>query len=385
MKNTKYKLFAVFFNFYKHIFKINNNRVSFIIINKDKFRGNLRYIYNEMNKRNEHLEYNIISRDEYNLSGMNSVSSALRKIFVLLRLFLVKSYRLAVSRYIFLNDNFLPMAYMDLDLESDVVQVWHGPGAFKKFGLSSVTDPDLINLEKRISEKLDYVVVSSKNVAPFYEEAFGVSEEKVLPLGIPRTDYYFRENNLEKLRDKFENLHPESKNKKIVLYAPTFRENSFHDKDIIKNFNIDLFNQELGDQYILALRLHPRINSADLLDDYNLIDVTNYKDEKELLLLADILITDYSSIMVEYALLNKPIIFYPYDYKYYTHIERGFYFDYKKRVPGPVTCHMEELIDIIKNDNFDLNKIEKFTELQFDYFDGNSTKRIVDYILDNNR
>ena len=385
MKNTKYKLFAAFFNFYKRLFKIKNNKVSLIIINKDKFRGNLRYIYNELNIRNKHLEYNIISRDEYSISGVNSVSGVLRKIFVLLRLFLVKSYRLAVSRYIFLNDNFLPMAYMNLSKESDVVQVWHGPGAFKKFGLSSVTDPDLINLEKRISEKLDYVVVSSKNVAPFYEEAFGVSEEKVLPLGIPRTDYYFRENNLEELRNKFENLHPEAKNKKIVLYAPTFRENSAYDGRILQNFDIDLFNQELGDRYILAVRLHPRINSADLLDDYNLIDVTDYKDEKELLLLADILITDYSSIMVEYSLLYKPIIFYPYDYKYYSHIERGFYFDYKKSVPGPVTCYMEKLIDIIKNDDFDLNKIEKFIELQFDYLDGNSTKRIVDYILDDNK
>lgn len=385
MKNTEYKLFAAFFNFYRRLFKIKNNKVSLIIINKNKFRGNLRYIYNELNQRNKNLEYNIISRDEYSLSGVNSVSGFLRKIFVLLRLFLVKSYRLAVSRYIFLNDNFLPMAYMDMDPESDIIQVWHGPGAFKKFGLSSVTDPDLIDLEKRISEKLDYVVVSSKNVAPFYEEAFGVGEEKVIPLGIPRTDYYFRENNLEELRNKFESLYPGSKDKKIVLYAPTFRENSVYDKNILQNFDIDLFNQELGDQYILAVRLHPRINSADLLDDYDLIDVTNYKDEKELLLLTDILITDYSSIMVEYSLLNKPIIFYPYDYKYYTHLERGFYFDYKKRVPGPVTCYMKELIDIIKNDDFDLNKVEEFTELQFDYLDGNSTKRIVDYILDNNK
>jgi CDP-ribitol ribitolphosphotransferase / teichoic acid ribitol-phosphate polymerase len=382
MNNFKYRLFAAFFNFYRRLFKINKNRVSLIIINKDKFRGNLRYIYNELNRRDDHLEYNIISRDEYSLNGINSVSGVLRKIFVLLRLFLVKSYRLAVSRYIFLSDNFLPMAYMNLNRESDVVQIWHGPGAFKKFGLSSVTDPDLIDLEKRISEKLDYVVVSSKKVAPFYEEAFGVSEEKVLPLGIPRTDYYFMENDIEKLRKKFEGLYPESKDKKIVLYAPTFRENSAYDKDILENFDIDLFNQELGDQYILAVRLHPRINSVDLVHGYDIIDVTGYKDEKELLLIADILITDYSSIMVEYALLNKPIIFYPYDYKYYSHIERGFYFDYRKIVPGPVTCHIEELIEIIKNKDYDLNKLEKFTDLQFDYLDGNSTKRIVDYILD---
>ena len=382
MNNFKYRLFAAFFNFYRRLFKINKNRVSLIIINKNKFRGNLRYIYNELNRRNDHLEYNIISRDEYSLNGINSVSGVLRKILVLLRLFLVKSYRLAVSRYIFLSDNFLPMAYMNLNKESDVVQIWHGPGAFKKFGLSSVTDPDLIDLEKRISEKLDYVVVSSKNVAPFYEEAFGVSEEKVLPLGIPRTDYYFKENNIEKLRKKFEGLYPEAKDKKIVLYAPTFRENSAYDKDILENFDIDLFNRELGDQYILAVRLHPRINSVDLVHGCDIIDVTGYKDEKELLLLADILITDYSSIMVEYALLNKPIIFYPYDYKYYSHIERGFYFDYRKIVPGPVTCHIEELIEIIKNKDYDLNKLEKFTDLQFDYLDGNSTKRIVDYIID---
>lgn len=381
MVNFKYKLFAAFFNFYRRLFKVNSSNVSLIIINKNKFRGNLRYIYEELNQRDKSLKYNIISRDEYSLNGISSAGSFLMKIFELLRLFILKSYRLAVSRYIFLNDNFLPMAYMNLNQESDVIQVWHGPGAFKKFGLSFVTDPNLINLEKQISDKLNYVIVSSKNMIPFYKEAFGVNEEKILPLGIPRVDYYFKESNIGELRNNFDKLYPQSKGKNIILYAPTFRDDPVHNKNILENLDIDLFNKELGDQYILAVRLHPRMNNDEMLKNCDVLNVTSYKDEKKLLLLADILITDYSSIIIEYALLNKPMIFYPYDYKYYNEIERGFYFDYKEFVPGPIAHNTNELIQIIKGNSYDLNKIKKFVDLQFDYLDGNSTKRIVDYIL----
>ena len=381
MTNFKYKLFATFFNFYQRIFKLNKDNVSLIIINKDKFSGNLRYIYNELNKKDNDLQYTIISRNEYDLSEIKGICSFLRKIVELFHLFIIKSYKLAISRYIFLNDNFLPMAYMNLDPEVSVVQVWHGPGVFKKFGLSSVTDPNLRKLEKQISDKLDYVIVSSHNVVSFYKDAFGVSEEKIIPLGTPRVDFYFKENDIEKLRKNFERLYPESKNKKIILYAPTFRDNPTCDKNILENLDMGLFNKELGDQYVLAVRLHPRINNVKVSKD--VINVTPYKDEKELLLMADILITDYSSIIVEYSLLNKPMIFYPYDYDYYTNFERGFYFDYKQFVPGPVAYNTAELIQIIKSNCYDLTKIKEFTKFQFDYFDGKSTQRIIKYIMTN--
>ncbi len=382
MVNFGYKLFAAFFNFYRLLFKVNNSTVSLIMVHKGHFRGNLGYIHNELNERGLNLEYNIISKDEYDLSKINSFSDFLDKIMELLKLFLIKSHKLAVSRYIFLNDNFLPMAYMDFNPETTVIQLWHAVGAFKKFGLSTVTDDNLRELETKISGKLDYVIVSSKNVVPFYKEAFGVAEEKVLALGIPRTDFYFQNNSVEyvkHIKNKFGRLYPEIKNKKIVLYAPTFRNKVSIDKDIVKNFNVDLFTEEL-DEYCLMVRLHPQINHAEFSYS-DLINVTDYPDEKELLILADILITDYSSIMIEYALLNKPIIFYPYDYEYYIREERGFYFDYWESLPGPIACTPQELIKIIKENTYDFDKIKEFVKLEFDYLDGKSTQRVINHII----
>lgn len=381
MKNIKYKSFSSFFNLFKRLFNTKNNNVTFITVHKGNLKDNLGFVYEELSKRNSSFNYTFISKEEYSFSEVNSLASFLHKIIEIVRLFLFKSYKMATSRYILLNDNFMPLAYMNLNDNTIVLQLWHGAGAFKKFGLSSTTDPNLIRLEKLISEKLDYVVVSSGNIASFYEEAFGVSKDKILTLGIPSTDYYFRDHDLKSLRKKFEDLYPQSKNKKIVLYAPTFRENKKMDENILENIDIELFNNELSDQYILAIRLHPQVNNEKSLKHQNIINLTNYIDEKELLLLTDILITDYSSIMVEYAILNKPLIFYPYDYDYYINHEREFYFDYEKLVPGKIANNTPEIISMIKKGDYDYNKINEFLDLQFDYLDGNSTKRIVNYLI----
>lgn len=383
MKNIKYKSFSSFFNLFKKLFKTKNNNVTFITVHKGNLEDNLGFVYKELIKRNSNFNYTFISKEEYSFSEINSLNSFLHQIIAIFRLFLFKSYKMATSRYILLNDNFLPMAYMNFNSKDVVIQLWHGAGAFKKFGLSSTSNQDLIELEQLISEKLDHIIVSSKNVAPFYEEAFGVDSEKILALGIPSTDYYFKNHDLDELRIKFEDEYPKARNKKIVLYAPTFRENEKMDENLIENFDIELFNKELGSEYILCIRLHPQINKKSSLNQDNIINLTDYPDEKELLLLADILITDYSSIMVEYTLLNKPLIFYPYDYEYYLNSERGFYFNYKNIVPGPIALTNKELISIIKEDNYDFKKINDFKTYQFDHTDGNSSKRVVDLLYNN--
>ncbi|SCG86086.1 CDP-glycerol glycerophosphotransferase family protein [Methanobacterium congolense] len=382
---NKYKTFASFFNFFR-IFQVKNHKVSFIGWREPNLRGNLGYVHREFEKIGD-FNYNFIYKDEYKISDVKSPSDAFKKIFGLFKLFILKSYHLATSRYIFLSDNFLPMAFMNIPQKTVVVQLWHASGAFKKFGFSSVTDNGLRELEKGIIDKMDYVIVSSNNVAPFYEEAFGVSEEKVLALGIPRTDFYFEnndKNSIKNLRNNFENRYPQMKDKKVILYAPTFRDDPSVDREIISNFNTCLFKEELS-EYCVMIRLHPLMNQGDLQDNEEFIDVTDYPDEKDLLLLADVLITDYSSIMVEYALLNKPIIFYPYDYEYYVKEERGFYFDYMDTVPGPIAHSPQDIVKIIKEEDYDFDKIKEFTKIEFDYLDGKSTHRVINYILTNHQ
>ena len=188
---------------------------------------------------------------------------------------------------------------------------------------------------------------------------------------------------MDKLRSNFNFKYPIAENKKIVLYAPTFRDNP-EDNNVFNFLDLEKFNKELGEDYILVLRLHPKIKKffKDKIEvNQKYVDCSDFKNEQELLLISDILISDYSSIMIEFALLNKPIIFFTYDYDTYMSKDRGFYFDFKKNVPGPVVYTTDELIAEVKNNDFDKNKISEFRKTQFNSIDGEASKRVVDFLL----
>ena len=174
-----------------------------------------------------------------------------------------------------------------------------------------------------------------------------------------------------------------SQDKKIILYAPTFRDESKFN-NVFDYLNLNKFNEVFSDEYVLALRLHPKIKNFyqdDISSRGQYVDVSDFESEQELMLISDILITDYSSIMIEYAILNRPIIFFTYDLDSYLANERGFYYDFKTTVPGPIVYTSDELIDLIVNADFDKSKISGFVKTQFDEIDGQSSKRVVDFLL----
>jgi CDP-ribitol ribitolphosphotransferase len=193
------------------------------------------------------------------------------------------------------------------------------------------------------------------------------------------------------LRETFEKEYPQLVGKKLVLYAPSFRENPTNNA-VFDYFEIEKFIEELGDDYALAIRLHPNyasycdeehpIDLKDLRDKYDIIDFTGFKDEQKLLLLSDIFITDYSSIMVDYTILKKPILLFAYDLDDYLKNERGFYFDYRQKVPGKIVYDIDELIESIKDEDFHMEKLEEFSQFQFGDFKANASKSILDYILE---
>ena len=398
--NFKYKLFAYIFNFFK-VFSFKKEDVSFIMDKRDSFYGNLEYIKDEFDKRGD-FNFNYLSKEEYSFDG--SFMSKILGIFSILNFFLVKSYKLSKSKYIFLNDNFFPLAYMNSDENTIIVQLWHATGAFKRFGFAVIDDDNIKDLIKLSGANTDYVAVSSKNISKDYEEAFAVESNQILSLGVPKADCYFNEDfnnkkNISKIRKSFEDTYPEIRGKKIVIYAPTFRENPDLNRDISNNFDFELFNKELGEDYVIFFRYHPKFQvfednneSSSNRDESssnhyeNYINVSNYPNINELLLISDALITDYSSIMVEFVLLSKPIIFYPYDLDYYITNERGFYFDYEN-VPGLIAKDTNDIVKTIKDSNFneesnfDIKKISSFVNDNFDYLDDKSSKRIVDFLL----
>lgn len=361
MKNLMYRLFALFFNL-SRILPVHKNRISFLAPHPGGEHDSLGVFASYLRNKGDYD----IRKIDVPRSGIASY----------IGFFLNKSRILATSGYIFLNDNFMPLADLKISPKTKVVQFWHGEGAFKKFNLMTELEPEIREREIRCSEKLDYITCSSEKITGIYAESFGVERDKILPAGSPRLDYLIDCNDKEKLREEFDTRHPECRGKKLVLYAPTFRETPEKDRELLEGTDAGYFNEKAGDEYSLIIKLHPRIHSACVPG--NATDVTG-EDISSLTLISDILVTDYSSVCMDFAYLGKPCVFYAFDLEEYEK-ERDFCFGYEDYVPGPVIKDFRELPDTIKNP-FSPASMQSFREFNFDYTDNKNCERIYERIF----
>lgn len=368
------KIFAGCFNFFRR-WKVKKNQITLIEKLNTGGTGSLFEIKRECEKRGLPFHFNIITHADYEVSPRN--------LGGLIKLFTIKAFRMATSSHIFLNDNFLPLGYMKLSDKTKVVQLWHGMGSFKKFGGSSETDSAVLKELEVATKNTNHILASSENIRDNYAEAFMAPKEKVICIGCPQVDYFFRKHDIDAWKEELCEKYPEMKGKKLVLYAPTFRGDEERDRKLLEAFDFDAFQKELGEEYFLMVRLHPQIQSARVPD--SIANMTDYPNVRKLLCMTDILIADYSSIAVEYSLLNRPIILYAFDKEWYLSEDRGFYFDYEKTAPGPIVENMQDLIDCIKNKHWDIAKVERFAHLHNDYFDDKSAERVVDYYFGNGK
>lgn len=298
----------------------------------------------------------------------------------------------ARSARIFITDNFDPLWANKPRKDTRVIQLWHACGAFKKWGYSTL-DADWGG-ERRMWEifprynTMTDVFVSAEHIIPCYAEAFNCKEEIIKPLGVPRTDVFFDESFVASGREKVVSAIPEIGERKIILYAPTFRGNSptdAHNDDVI---DFGKFKKAMGDEYVLILKYHPFTNGEDTFTEEckTLYGDSVFLCPKEIgidtaMCAADILVSDYSSLVFEYSLLHRPMIFFAYDLEEYD-TTRSYYYDYKTFVPGPIASTDDEVLDYILNGT-DMSKVQAFREKFMSACDGNSTKRIAEYTIKN--
>lgn len=274
-----------------------------------------------------------------------------------------------------------------------VIQLWHGCGAFKKWGYSTADlawGADRKTLEEYpIHNTYTYVTVSSEKVKPFFSEAFGCDEKIIFADGVPRTDKYFDKDFVASGRDKVLQKYPEIGNRKIILYSPTFRGVSKGKANFTQMLDFIYLKKHLEKEYVILVKLHPFVKkgmnlSPSIEELYSgfVIDVSKTVPIDEALCASDMVVTDYSSLIFEYALLERPMMFFAYDLEQYDK-ERSFYFDYKNFVPGEIVKDSEELyLAIRKNEkDFDKEKVKKFKQEFMSACDGKSTDRIIERIL----
>ena len=357
---------------------VQENKVLFLEMRFTKLSNSFELIYKALEESGEYdlkcsyVQFNFIRGREFT----QRVNEMLKE--------------LATAKYVFVDDASLILSSIPLRKETVAINLWHACGAFKKFGRSTAElkfGSSAATLDKYPNYgNLTHVTVSSPEVIWAYEEAMHLPKGIVKATGVSRTDQFYDKEFVESRKQKLYEIMPEAKGKKVILYAPTFR-GHVATASSPDRINFERFCRELGNEYVIVCKHHPFVKNPPIIPEelqHFARDLTKYLSIEDLLCCADICISDYSSLVFEYSLFEKPMIFYAYDYDNYCDW-RGFYYDYSEFTPGPVVQTEDELLNSIKNidTQFDKQKVIDFKEKFMGSCDGHATERIIALMKEN--
>ena len=352
---------------------VQENKVLFLEMRFTKLSNSFELIYKALEESGEYdlkcsyVQFNFIRGREFT----QRVNEMLKE--------------LATAKYVFVDDASLILSSIPLRKETVAINLWHACGAFKKFGRSTAElkfGSSAATLDKYPNYgNLTHVTVSSPEVIWAYEEAMHLPKGIVKATGVSRTDQFYDKEFVESRKQKLYEIMPEAKGKKVILYAPTFR-GHVATASSPDRIDFERFCRELGNEYVIVCKHHPFVKNPPIIPEelqHFARDLTKYLSIEDLLCCADICISDYSSLVFEYSLFEKPMIFYAYDYDNYCDW-RGFYYDYSEFTPGPVVQTEDELLDSIKNidTQFDKQRVIDFKEKFMGSCDGHATERIIE-------
>lgn len=363
------KVIEVIINLIFRMFKIDENKIIFES-GRNLIDGNAKSVYDYLINENNNYKLIWLVNKDADVTGIDKKNYAYYKT-------LKGYYHLATAHYLIKNQS---LGSLIKKRKGQVyIQLFHGNGVLKKMGYDVDNSKERVELDH--VKEWDYYIANDINDEKVIRSSTGYSG-KVEKLGMACVDNVIK---LSKDKEFKENILDElgiiDRNKKIILYAPTFRDFDL-DKDIV---DVPIEKLSKLKNYTVIIRLHPLVRekvNPNLFKYDNIVNGCNYPDCSGILAISDILITDYSSIFYEFLPLNLPIIFYPYDYQKYVDLRGGFYVDYENELPGPICYNEEELLNII-NDIDNINneykeKRKKFIKKYDSLSDGKASKRFVD-------
>ena len=276
--------------------------------------------------------------------------------------------------------------------ETILLETWHGtPLKRLVFDLNDVVGGVSNYKDKfyRQKEAGDYLLSDNPFSTEKFQSCFMYPREKILEYGYPANDPLYapdREERAKKIKEKL----GIPQDKKVIMYAPTWRDDNYYEIGQFK-FDLDLdvnrLEKEFGDEYVILLRLHYLVVEALDMSKYGdfAINGSAYDDVTDLYLITDILITDYSSVFFDFANLKRPVLYYTYDLEKYRDILHGFYLSMEDDLPGPMLLTNDEVVDAIRNiDKIEEQYRERYEEF-YDRFccidDGHATERVVNKIF----
>jgi teichoic acid ribitol-phosphate primase len=345
--------------------RVHRDRVVLATARVSTLDGNLLHLHRAMLERDPGLDLVLLLEPySYGLAG---------KLAYLVRL-VRGMYHLQTARLFVVDNAYLPIHVAPHRPETTVVQVWHAAGALKRFGLDTrtpIAEPERTFLHRYY----DAVVVGGEWTRGPYAAALRTPLERVIALGSPRTDFFFDEAALAAARDRVLAAHPVLAGRRVVLYAPTFRGRGIG-KRSAQGIDAVRLRAALPADHALVLKTHPNLDPAATgTGGYDVVADPS-GEINDLLALADVLITDYSSSVVEFALLHRPIVLLVGDLAEYE-VDPGLYLDYRTEMIGTQVTDTDGIIDAIATDRFDLSGYDAFIERQLGASKGGASDRFV--------
>lgn len=280
----------------------------------------------------------------------------------------MKAY--ATAEYVFICDYFLPVASCRKRAETKVVQLWHSCGLMKKIAYDAKDDIPQ-NYHGDMYGNYSYLTLSSEACVPVHERVLRLPRERIFATGVSRTDYYFDEEWNSRCRENFNRQHPQARGKRIALWAPTFRGNAAH--PYLEGLaELKETAKTLSEEWYFVIKAHPHVDAHGRVSNCAI-------PTEELLPVADVLITDYSSVLFDYLIYRKPAVLFAPDLEQYE-AKRGFYIDYRS-IPFPLARTGKELEQaVLQSEEWEREhrkEIDCFAREYVGACDGHATQRIL--------
>ena len=368
--------------------EIDDRLIIFSSFNGKTYSDNPRYLFEYMRDDEEFADYHFVwaFKKQKEISGTKSVKlNSLRYYYLLTK-----------AKYWVFNDKMHTYYYKKS--EQIYLQTWHGT-PLKRLGhdifdngntyyRSRLSYKKMLESYDQDSWRWDFLISPNVFASQAFVSAFKIREEKVLEVGYPRVDYLVNSRfdvNIDLIKARY----GLPTNKKIILYAPTWRDNSFDVKGYKFQLIVDFhkWKKILSQNTIILFKPHYLISNVyqvpeDLTDFVYLMEAN--ADINDAYLMSDSLITDYSSVFFDYANLNRPIYFYMYDFEEYEQELRGFYLNIPNDLPNDVITREDDLLVKINNEDFDYERLRKFNQKFNLWNDGKACSKVVKRIFNEN-
>ena len=351
----------------------SGNHILFASEMDDQLAQNMAALYERMKERNldktHHIDFFLKRRNGERYSFKNRVQ---------------RTFKIYKADTIIIDDYFSFFDHFKLDDNVRLIQIWHAGAGFKGVGYSrwghyGCPPPECAH------RQYSYCISGSKAISSFFSEQFGILDEQIIPTGMPRMDRYVDPENRKGVTANLYKDYPVLRNKKVLLFAPTYRgqgrKTAYYPYELI---DFDRLYQLCKEKDAVVLfKMHPWVSSAvPISPEYadRFIDMNRYPNINELFYVTDVLITDYSSSMYEFLLMNKPLLLFPFDKDQFA-TSRGFHRDYDSNVPGKICMTFEALLEAIRKDDYEFEKVGEFLTRYFDQVDSASSDRVIDWLI----